>query len=52
MLKILLTTCQTALEGLRAADNPLDAGFVRDIEGIVARTEAELARWPRSSPAR
>jgi hypothetical protein len=42
MLRILLATCETALEAFRAADNPVDGDFVADLERITERTRAEL----------
>jgi hypothetical protein len=42
MLRILLATCETALDAFRAADNPVDAGFVTDLERISERTRREL----------
>lgn len=42
MLRILLATCETALDAFRAADNPLDEAFVADLEGITERTREEL----------
>jgi hypothetical protein len=49
MLKIMLATCQTTLDTLRAADNPLDRDFVAELEHIVARTEAEIAEFAELS---
>jgi hypothetical protein len=43
MLRILLATCETRLDAFRAADNPLDADFVADLQRITERTRAELA---------
>ena len=45
MLAILLATSERALEAFRAADNALDREFVVDLERIVERTRAELARF-------
>jgi hypothetical protein len=42
MLRILLATCETALDAFRAADNPLDEAFVADLERITERTREEL----------
>lgn len=42
MLTILLATCETALQAFAAADNPVDAGLVADLERMVARTRREL----------
>ena len=42
MLRILLGVCETALDGFRAADNPLDKEFVADLEQITQRTRKEL----------
>ena len=44
MLKILLATCETALDAFRAADNPIDTQFVADLGRITERTRDELAR--------
>jgi hypothetical protein len=43
MLRILLATCETALDVFRAADNPIDTEFVADLERITERTRQELA---------
>jgi hypothetical protein len=43
MLRILLATCETTLDAFRAADNPVDADFVADLQRITERTRAELA---------
>jgi hypothetical protein len=45
MLRILLATCLTTLDALEAADNPVDAEFVTDLERIAARTRGELAHF-------
>ena len=42
MLRILLATCETALDAFRAAENPLDAEFLTDLERITERTRGEL----------
>lgn len=42
MLRILLATCETALDAFRAADNPIDARFVAELEQITDRTRREL----------
>ena len=42
MLTILLATCETTLDTLLAADNPVDTEFVADLEQIVERTRQEL----------
>jgi hypothetical protein len=44
MLNLLVTTCETTLDTLRAADNPVDSELVADLEEMVERTRAELAR--------
>ena len=44
MLKILVATCETTLDALNAADNPVDGQLIVDLEKLVARTRAELAR--------
>jgi hypothetical protein len=43
MLRILLATCETALDAFRAADNPIDTEFVAELERITERTRQELA---------
>jgi hypothetical protein len=43
MLRILLATCETALDAFRAADNPIDTEFVVELERITERTRLELA---------
>ena len=42
MLRILLATCETALDAFHAADNPVDEAFVADLEQITERTKREL----------
>jgi hypothetical protein len=42
MLRILLATCETALDAFRAADNPVDTEFVAELERITQRTREEL----------
>ena len=42
MLRILLATCETALDAFHAADNPVDAEFVHELERITERTRQEL----------
>ena len=42
MLTILLATCETALDTLKAADNQIDTQLVVDLERVVARTRKEL----------
>lgn len=42
MLTILLATCETTLDTLRAADNPIDRALVADLERLVERTRHEL----------
>ena len=43
MLRILLATCETALDEFRTADNPVDTEFVAELERITERTRRELA---------
>jgi hypothetical protein len=43
MLRILLATCETALNAFRAADNPIDEEFVAELQRIAERTRRELA---------
>ena len=42
MLTILHATCETTLQTLRAADNPVDTALVADLERMVERTRLEL----------
>ena len=42
MLMILLATCRTTRDTLRAAGNPVDASLLDDLERMIERTEAEL----------
>jgi hypothetical protein len=47
MLTILLATCRTTRDTLRAAGNPVDAELLRDLERMISRTEVELANLAR-----
>ena len=47
MLTILLATCETALQTFKAADNPVDAALIADLETMVERTRAELEALAR-----
>lgn len=44
MLRILYGACSTALDAFRAADNPVDAELVADLEAMTARTHSEIER--------
>lgn len=44
MLRILYAASATALDAFRAADNPVDAELVADLERMVERTHDEIAR--------
>ena len=44
MLRILLATCETAVDTLRAAGNPVDASLLADLERMTERTRGELAK--------
>ena len=52
MLTILLATCETTLDTLKAANNPVDTGFVADLEKIVERTRQELTALATAPSAR
>jgi hypothetical protein len=52
MLTILLATCETTLETLKAAGNPVDTGFVADLEKLVERTRRELTALAVTPSAR
>jgi hypothetical protein len=49
MLRILHAFCATALDAFRAADNPVDAQLLVDLEKMVERTRAELQRFAEPS---
>jgi hypothetical protein len=44
MLTILYASTATALDHFRAANNPIDAELVSDMEGMVERTRLEIER--------
>lgn len=44
MLRILRGTSVAALDAFRAADNPVDAQLVADLQKMAARTKGEIAR--------
>jgi hypothetical protein len=44
MLRILYGACAAALDAFRAANNPIDAQLVADLEEMVERTRGELER--------
>lgn len=44
MLRILYGACSAALDTFRAADNPVDAELVADLEKMVERTRGEIER--------
>jgi hypothetical protein len=44
MLRILYGACSAALDAFRAADNPVDAELVGDLEAMMARTYGEIER--------
>jgi hypothetical protein len=46
---MLLAICETALEGFRAGDHPIDAEFVNELERMTERTRRELAALAKSS---
>jgi hypothetical protein len=43
MLTVLLATCETSLQAFKAADNPIDAHLIADLERVIVRTRSELA---------
>jgi hypothetical protein len=47
-----LATCETTLETLKAAGNPVDTGFVADLEKLVERTRRELTALAVTPSAR
>jgi hypothetical protein len=49
MLRILLAVSETALDAFHAADNPVDAEFVEELERVTERTRQELAALAKSS---
>ena len=44
MLRILYGACSAALDAFRAADNPVDAQLVADLDAMMTRTRAEIER--------
>jgi hypothetical protein len=44
MLRILYGACSAALDAFRAADNPVDAQLVADLETMMTRTRGEIER--------
>ena len=44
MLRILYGACSAALDAFRAADNPVDAQLVTDLEAMMLRTKDEIGR--------
>jgi hypothetical protein len=44
MLRILYGACAAALDAFRAADNPVDAQLIADLEVMVERTKSEIER--------
>jgi hypothetical protein len=44
MLRILYGACSAALDAFRAADNPVDAQLVTDLEAMMTRTKTEIER--------
>ena len=44
MLRILYGACSAALDAFRAADNPVDAQLVNDLEAMMVRTKDEIER--------
>jgi len=44
MLRILYGACSAALDAFRAADNPVDAQLVADLETMMSRTRDEIER--------
>jgi hypothetical protein len=49
MVRILLATCETALDAFRAADNPVDTELVAELERVTERTRRELAALAAAS---
>ena len=44
MLRILYGACSAAVDAFRAADNPIDAELLADLETMVERTQREIER--------
>ena len=49
MLRILHASCATALDAFRAAENPVDAQLLIDLEKMVERTRVDLERLAKPS---
>ena len=47
MLILLLATCEAALERFGRADAQVDRGLVKDLERVIAGTQAELEALDR-----
>lgn len=43
ILKILIGATETALDAFRAADNPIDAELITDLERVLQRSRKELS---------
>ena len=50
MLRILYGACSTAVDAFRAADNPVDAELLADLEMMVERTRQEIERLSTPAP--
>lgn len=49
LLRILIATGERALEAFQASANPIDSGFVDDLERILDRSRDELVALSRHS---
>ena len=45
MLTVLLSTCETALEVFRSANDPVAADLMSDLERVAERARGELVRF-------
>ena len=50
LLAILIACGEKAIEAFQASDNPVDAGFLVELERIIARSRDELVALRQANP--
>ena len=50
MLTILIACGEKAIEAFQASDNPVDAGFLAELERVIERSRTELAALSQTNP--
>jgi hypothetical protein len=50
LLTILVACGEKAIEAFQASDNPVDAGFLADLERIIERSRNELVALRQADP--